>query len=110
MNVELTHGKDVDVSSMLRDRIEQKLEKIESRLGQKLSFRVRIEKEHNDYVTHIHFHETRDFDANAKDDDLSKSVDAAIHKIETQVRKYHDRHDQKSGDTIRESIDIEKED
>ncbi len=110
MNVELTHGKDVDVSPMLRERIEQKLSKIEGRLGQKLSFRVRIEKEHNDYVTHIHFHETRDFDANAKDDDLSKSVDSAIQKIETQVRKYHDRHDQKSGDTIRETVDLDTED
>jgi ribosomal subunit interface protein len=109
MNVELTHGKDVDVSPMLRERIEQKLAKVESRLGQKLSFRVRIEKEHNDYVSHIHFHETRDFDANASDAELSKSVDAALQKIESQVRKYHDRHDQKSGETIRETVDLDVE-
>ena len=110
MNIELTSGKDVSVPEMLSERIETKLAKVEGRLGQKLTCRVRFEKEGVSQVScHIHFSSSRhDFDAKGTEDEIVKAADSAIAKIERQVRKLQDKQSSRSTDTIRETVDIEE--
>ncbi|MCB9536316.1 MAG: ribosome-associated translation inhibitor RaiA [Myxococcales bacterium] len=92
MNIELV-GKDLPVSEMLKDRIEQKLGKIESRLGQKLFVRVKMQPAPKDrFNCAIHFTGGgHDFNANATGDDLVKAADEAVSKIERQVKKANRR-------------------
>jgi ribosomal subunit interface protein len=110
MNIELTSGKDVLVTDMLRERVEQKLAKVESRLGQKLFFRVRFEKEGVDMVScHIHFNSSRsEFDAKASEDEIVKAADGAVAKIERQLKKLQDKQSARGGLTIRETVDLEE--
>ena len=110
MNIELTSGKDVMIPEMLSDRIEMKLGKVESRLGQKLTFRVRFEKEGvNRLSCHVHFSSPRqDFDAKATEDEIVKAADQAISKIERQVRKLQDKQSSRGSATIRETVDVEE--
>ena len=110
MNIELTSGKDISVPEMLSERLEQKLSKIESRLGQKLTCRVRFEKEGvNGVSCHIHFNSPRhEFDAKSTEDEIVKAADQAMSKIERQVRKLQDKQSSRGSDTIRETVDIEE--
>jgi ribosomal subunit interface protein len=110
MNIELTSGKDLSIPEMLTERIEQKLAKVEARLGQKITFRVRFEKEGvNQLSCHIHFSSSRhDFDAKATEDEVVKAADQAISKIERQVRKLQDKQSSRGGATIRETVDVEE--
>jgi ribosomal subunit interface protein len=110
MNIELTGGKDVFVTDMLRERVELKLSKVESRLGQDIFFRVRFEKEGNDLVScHIHFNIARnEFDAKASEDEIVKAADGAIAKIERQLKKLQDKQSARGGLTIRETVDLEE--
>ncbi|MBM4290863.1 MAG: ribosome-associated translation inhibitor RaiA [Deltaproteobacteria bacterium] len=110
MNIELTSGKDVLVTDMLRERVEQKLAKVESRLGQQLFFRVRFEREGADVVScHIHFRSTRnEFDAKASEDEVVKAADSAVAKIERQLKKLQDKQSARGGLTIRETVDLEE--
>ncbi len=93
MNIELV-GKDLPLTEMLRERLELKLGKIESRLGTKLFVRVKLQGERNSrFSCAIHFNgEGHEFQAASSSDDLIKAVDDAIAKIERQVAKVH-RHD-----------------
>ena len=112
MNIEITRGKDVQVSELLRERMEHKLSKVESRLGQKLVVRVRIDKSGNEnYNCHIHFNSARtDFDASAEEDDMIKAADSAVNKIVRQLRKLQTRLNPRGGETIRETLDVELDD
>jgi ribosomal subunit interface protein len=109
MNIEMTSGKDVDINEMLRDRVELKLTKVESRLGQKLFFRVRFDKEAADqYTCQVHFNSSRsEFNASATEDDLIKSADQAISKIERQLKKFQSKQSTKGRMSIRDTTDIE---
>lgn len=111
MNIELTSGKDVDVPEMLRDRIEQKLGKIENRLGQKLFFRVRFDKDKASverYTCQVHFNSNRsEFNASATEDDLIKSADQAISKIERQLNRFQSKLSSKGRMSIRDTTDLE---
>jgi len=109
MNIELTSGKDVDVPEMLRERIEQKLKKIEDRLGQKLFFRVRFEKQSVDhYSCQINFSGTRNrFRASANEGDLIKSADQAISKIERQLSRVQSKKSSKDRASIRDTMDLD---
>ena len=113
MNIEITRGKDVQVSDMLRERMEQKLNKVERRLGQKLVVRVRIDKvgTTENYSCHIHFNSARtEFNASAEEDDMIKAMDSAVSKIERQLRKLQTRLNPRGGESIRETLDVEVED
>lgn len=92
MNMELI-GKDLHPSDMLRGRIENKLGKIERRLGHKLFVRVKLDSEtQRKYSCGIHFQGSgHDFTANGKGQDLIKATDDALHKIERQVSKFQHR-------------------
>lgn len=111
MNIELTSGKDVNVPEMLRDRVELKLKKIEDRLGQKLFFRVRFEKQSVDhYSCQINFSGTRNrFRASANEDDLVKSADQAIAKIERQLSRVQSKKSSKNRTSIRDTMDLDLE-
>ena len=87
MNLELV-GKDVQPSEELRTRLEQKLAKIESRLGQSLYARVAVGRDGDDYSCTIHFTGLKqEFNSAATTDDLYKSADEAVAKIDRQVRR-----------------------
>ena len=87
MNLELV-GKDVQPLDGLRNRIEQKLGKIESRIGQSLFARVAVGRDGTDYSCTIHFAGLRqEFNATATGSDLFKSADEAISKVDRQVRR-----------------------
>ena len=109
MNIDLTGGKDVQLTEMLKERVEQKLSKVESRLGQKLFFRVRFNKEPvEQFSCQIHFNSARtEFNAAATEDDLIKAADQAVSKIERQLRKYQSKQDPRGSTSIRETIDRE---
>ena len=107
MNLEVI-GKDLNPSKMLKGRIEQKLSKLEKRLGQNLFVRVRLETKPNQrFSCGIHFQNSgHDYSANSVSDDLIKAADEAIHKIERQVSKIQHRPEsfRKGAMTIRESL------
>ena len=109
MNIELTSGKDVSVPDMLRERVESKLEKIEARLGQKIFFRVRFGKESAErYTCQVHFNSSRsEFNASATEDDLIKSADQAIGKIERQLSRFQSKLASKGRMSIRDTTDLE---
>ena len=109
MNIELTGGKEIEITDLMRERIELKLSKIESRLGQKLFFRVRFDKEGVDsYTCQIHFNgKGTEFNASATEGDLIKSSDQAVNKIERQLKKFQSKQSTKGRMSIRDTTDIE---
>lgn len=111
MNLELV-GKDLHPSEALRERIEQKLTKIEARIGHKIFVRCALKKEATTYTSTVHFTASRrEFTATAVGEDLFKSADEAIAKVDRQVRKTLSKGDgaRKSSESIR-TIDTESDD
>ena len=102
MNIELV-GKDLPLSDMLKDRIETKLSKLESRLGQKLFVRVKLQGEQNSrFSCAINFNWAgSEFNATATHTDLIRATDESLSKIERQVGKLHQKADLRRGETIR---------
>ena len=102
MNIELI-GKDVQPSKMLKGRIENKLGKIERRLGHNLFVRVKLDASTNrQFTCGVHFQGIgQDFNANATSDDLIKAADEAMQKIERQVTKAQHRGESKRYNTPR---------
>lgn len=104
MNIELV-GKDLHPSEMLKKRLETKLGKIETRLGEKLFVRVRLGREaNNQYSASVHFAAARrEFNATAENEDLIKAADGAIAKIERQVKKVQHKNEahRKPSESIR---------
>ena len=111
MNIELTGGKEIQITDLVRERVELKLSKVESRLGQKLFFRVRFDKEGVDsYTCQIHFNgKGTEFNASATEDDLVKSADQAVNKIERQLKKFQTKKAPRGGLSIRDTVDFEPE-
>ncbi len=103
MNIEFAAKGDLNPSDALKERIEQKLEKLERRFGQSLFVRVKLsEAANNQYTCGIHFNVSgNEFVAQSSNGDLFKASDEAMHKIERQVRKAHDKIEAHRGDTIR---------
>jgi ribosomal subunit interface protein len=111
MNIELTGGKEIEITDLISERIELKLSKIESRFGQKLFFRVRFDKEGGEsYTCQVHFNgKGTEFNASATEDDLIKSADQAISKIERQLKKFQSKKTPRGGLSIRDTVDFEPE-
>jgi ribosomal subunit interface protein len=111
MNIELTSGKEIEITDLISERIELKLSKIESRFGQKLFFRVRFDKEGGEsYTCQVHFNgKGTEFNASATEDDLIKSADQAISKIERQLKKFQSKKMPWGGLSIRDTVDFEPE-
>jgi ribosomal subunit interface protein len=111
MNIELTSGKDVVLPEMVKDRIEQKLAKVESRLSQRLFVRVRFNKvSAENYSCQIHFNGGRtEFNASANADDLVKAMDKSVAKIERQLNKVQHKQSNRDRQTIRDTIDRDLE-
>ncbi len=87
MNLEIV-GKDVTPSEALRTRIEQKLAKFETRLGQKLQVRIALAQDGDAFNCHAHFNAAKhSFDADGTGADLIKAADEALAKIDRQVTK-----------------------
>lgn len=87
MNLELV-GKEIQPSDSLRSRIEQKLGKIEARVGHQLFARVALGKDGKDYTCTVNFQShSHNFSATASGGDLFKSADDAISKVDRQVKK-----------------------
>ena len=105
MNIELV-GKDLHPSDMLRERLEAKLGKIESRLGQPLFVRVTLDQEGLNYSCAVHFSGAQhQFNATGTGTDLVKAADAALAKIERQVRKIQHKSESQRSSSIRD-IDV----
>lgn len=101
MNIEFV-GKDLNPSDALKQRIERRLGKIESRLHQKLFVRIKFSQESSsEFSCSVHFNARHDFNATASADDLFKAADAALTKVESQVGRLSERGP--STDTIRPS-------
>ncbi len=102
MNIELI-GKDVQPSKMLKGRLENKLGKIERRLGHNLFARVVLDASTNrQFTCGVHFQGLgQDFNANATSDDLIKAADEAMQKIERQVTKAQHRGESRRHSTPR---------
>ncbi len=103
MNVEYV-AKEMRIPNALKERIEQKLEKIELRMGEKLFFRIKFEESEKDasVTCSIRFSVgSKDFNAAATTDDKTKSADEALAKLERQATKSQDRHDRKGQGSIR---------
>lgn len=108
MNLELV-GKDVTPSPALRERIEAKLTKLEARLGQKLFVRVSMAKDAGQFICTVHFTAAKhEYTATASTEDLGKSVDEALSKVDRQVRKMQHKGEANRHASIRTS-DIELE-
>lgn len=87
MNLEIV-GKDVTPSEALRTRIEQKLSKFETRLGQKLQVRIALAQDGDAFTCHVHFNAAKHaFDADGAGADLIKATDEALSKVDRQVTK-----------------------
>lgn len=105
MNIEFA-AKGPTPSDTLKERVENKLTKIEQRLGQQLYARVRFgEAANGTYSCAVHFNGAgHEFTADATAGDLFKAADEALNKIERQVRKAQTRHDAQRSQTIRGAI------
>ncbi len=104
MNIELV-GKDLHPSDMLKSRLEQKLSKIESRLGHPLFVHVKLDQEGQTYSCAVHFNGGKhEFNAVGQGDDLVKAADDSMSKIERQVRKWHDKHEAGRHSTLRNDV------
>ena len=88
MNIELV-TRDLQVTEMLRQRIETKLGKIQSRLDEKIFIRVRLATvATNQYSCSISFSAAqRSFDASTEGSDLVRAADETIAKLERQLSK-----------------------
>ncbi len=109
MNIELV-GKDLHPSDMLKDRLEQKLAKIESRLGTPLNVRVKLDQQGQDYSCTVHFNgANHEFTAHGTGSDLVKATNDSLSKIERQVRKAQHKAESQRGSSIRDtpSADID---
>lgn len=110
MNIELV-GKDLHPSDMLKKRLETKLGKIESRLGEKLFVHVKLGREaQNQYSVNVHFQGARrQFNAHAVGTDLIKAADLAMAKIDRQVKKSQHRDEalRKPTESIRQQVEEE---
>lgn len=103
MNIEFAAKGDLNPSDALKERVEQKLEKLEKRFGQSIFVRVKFsEAANSQYTCGIHFNVAgHEFVAQSNSDDLFKASDEAVHKIERQVRKAQDKIEAGRGDSIR---------
>ncbi len=109
MNIELV-GKDLHPSDMLKDRLEQKLGKIEARLGTPLFVRVKLNQEGQNYSCAVHFNGARhEFNATGVAADLVKAADESLAKIERQVRKFQHKADSHRGSSIRDTPSVDAE-
>ena len=92
MNLEV-FGKDVTPSKMLKNRLENKLSKLEKRLGQNLLVRVRLNTVPPKRVScGIHFQGPgHEYNAESVSDDMIKAADEAVEKIQRQVQKMQHR-------------------
>ncbi len=96
MNIELV-AKNLPATEMIKDRIEQKLSKIEARLGQKLFVRVTLSNEGKDnYGCAVHFNAGREFNATAQSVNLTKASDECIAKIERMIARKTSGHSRRS--------------
>jgi ribosomal subunit interface protein len=87
MNLELV-CKDVTPTELLRERIEQKLLKLEGRLDQKLQVRVSLTQDAGRFHVNVHFHAAKhEFNATADADEAVKAADEALARVERQVSK-----------------------
>ena len=107
MNIEMT-GKDVKASKLLRERVEQKLGKIEQRLGEKLHVRVKLDSDSShSFTCGIHFQcAGNEFNSTATSNDIIKSADEALSKIERQVSKVQHRPEAYRNSSIRDQPSI----
>lgn len=103
MNIEFAAKGDLTPSDALKERVTNKLEKIERRFGQSLFVRVKFNgSANNHYSCGIHFNVSgNEFVAQADGEDLFKAADEAMSKIERQVRKAQHKSEASRGDTIR---------
>ena len=88
MNIELV-TRDLQATDMLRQRIETKLGKLQSRLEEKVFMRVRLATvATNQYSCSINFTAAqRDFAASTEGADLVRAADETIAKLERQIAK-----------------------
>jgi ribosomal subunit interface protein len=94
MTVVIT-GKQIDLGDSLRNTIEAEIEGVVSRhLDGKIDASITVTKDaQHHYKTDIQLHVNRNLDIHCvgKDNDIHKSVSAAIEKLETQLRRYKTR-------------------
>ncbi len=106
MNIDLV-TRDLEATDMLRDRLTQKLGKLQTRLDEKLHVRVRLSSEGQEmYGCAIRFNAAqREFTASTEGPDLVRAADETISKLERQVQRAVKKAGAARGATIRE-IDV----
>jgi len=105
MKLELVY-KDVRPTEALADRLEGKLEKIEKILRSSPPLHVTVSKTKTAYRCTARFnHKGKEFVAEGRGEDLFVAADLAIHKLDVQVAKQHERALGKRQVAIRELVE-----
>lgn len=78
-------------SDALKEYVHEKLERVQKYLRQPLDAHVTLSTERHQHVSEISFHTTgRQYQARHDSDDMYKSIDLMIDKVEHQIAKHHD--------------------
>lgn len=91
-------------SDALKDYVHEKLERVQKYLRQPLDAHVTLFTERHQHVAEISLHSAgRQYQARHDSDDMYKSIDFMIDKIEHQIAKHHDAvaRNKKGGDAAR---------
>jgi putative sigma-54 modulation protein len=78
-------------SDALKEYVHDKLERVQKYLRQPLDAHVTLAAERHQHVAEISFHSAgRQYQARHDSDDMYKSIDLMIDKVEHQISKHHD--------------------
>jgi putative sigma-54 modulation protein len=78
-------------SDALKDYVHEKLERVQKYLRQPLDAHVTLSSERHQHVSEISLHTSgRQYQARHDSDDMYKSIDLMIDKVEHQIAKHHD--------------------
>ena len=105
MKLELVY-KDVRPTEALAERLESKLDKIEKILRRSPPLHVLVSKTKTAYRCTARFnHKGKEFVAEGRGEDLFVAADEAMHKLDIQVTKLHERTLAKRGTPTRELVE-----
>jgi putative sigma-54 modulation protein len=78
-------------SDALKSYVHEKLERVQKYLRQPLDGHVTLSSERHQHVSEVSLHTAgRQYQASHESDDMYKSIDLVIDKIEHQIAKHHD--------------------
>ncbi len=88
-------GHHTDTGDALKVYVDEHLQKLEKYFDSEIEPKVFFEKDHNMFKAEILIHDPKgkhvDFFAKCENADIHGAFDSALHKLEHQLRKYHDK-------------------